>query len=78
MRISDTVIKWNKVNMRSKEKNLPELNKRIIYYNGGIYDGVMTEINGKYYVNMDFKRKEVKTEFLWCYQSDIVQPHEIK
>jgi len=76
--ITDTIIKWNQVNMRSQNKNLPDEHTDIIYYSGKIYDGIVSrDSKGKLCVNADFKKKEIKTGFLWCYQKDIPTPEEI-
>ena len=76
--ITDTIIKWNQVNMRSQDKCLPNEHAAIIYYSNGIYDGIVSkDIKGKLCVNANFKKKEIKTGFLWCYQKDIPVPEEI-
>jgi len=78
MMITDTIIKWNQVNMRVNNKCLPDEHTRIVYYDNGIYDGIVSkDIKGKLCVNADFKKKEIKTGFLWCYQKDIPVPEEI-
>jgi len=76
--ISDTIIKWNQVNMRGQDKNLPVEHSRIIYFDNGIYDGIVTkDRNEKLVVNAESKKKEIKTGFLWCYQKDIPIPEEV-
>jgi len=76
--VTDTIIKWNQVNMRVINKCLPAEHSKIVYYDNGIYDGiVMKDSKDKLCVNVDFKKKEIKTGFLWCYQKDIAQPEEI-
>ena len=77
--ITDTIIKWQQVNLRSKDvKCLPEEHSKIVYYNNGIYDGVVTKDGkDKLCVNADFKKIEIKTGFLWCYQKDVSIPEEI-
>jgi len=77
--ITDTIIKWQQVNMRSKDdKNLPDEHSKIVYYDNGIYDGIVTkDSKDKLCINADFKKKEIKTGFLWCYQKDIAQPEEV-
>ena len=77
--VSDTIIKWQQVNMRSKDdKCLPEEHSKIVYYDNGIYDGIVTkDSKDKLCINADFKKKEIKTGFLWCYQKDIAQPEEV-
>ena len=75
--VTDTVIKWNQVNMRNQDKCLPDEHIAIIYYNNGIYNGIVIKDNkGKLCVNTGFKKKEIKTGFLWCYQKDIPIPEQ--
>ena len=78
MMITNTIIKWNQVNMRVNNKYLPDEHSKIVYYDNGIYDGIVSkDIKGKLCVNADLKKKEIKTGFLWCYQKDILVPEEI-
>jgi len=78
--ITDTIIKWQQVNMRSKDdKNLPDEHSNIVYYyNGKIHSGVVVNIKGKLIIGSGISKGiEIKTGFLWCYQKDISIPEEI-
>ncbi len=78
--IKDTIIKWQQVNMRSKDdKCLPDEHSDIVYYyNAKIHNGIVTNIKGKLIVGTGIsKGTEIKTGFLWCYQKDIAIPEEI-
>lgn len=77
MNVTDTIIKWHVVNMRAENKNLPEENKRIVYYQDGICcNTVSIDEHGKTCI-YGYKKQYIKTGFLWCYQSDIPIPKEI-
>ena len=78
MKVTDTIIKWHIVNMRSTDKDLPEQGKTIIYFNNGIYNSIVrTDAKGNLCVNVDFKKQYIKSGFLWCYQKDISIPQEL-
>ena len=64
--------------MRSSEKNLPKAGKLIVYYNAGVRNGMVGERNNKPIVSSAYgETREIKTGFLWCYDSDIETPQEI-
>jgi len=78
--IKDTVIKWQQVNMRSKEdKHLPDEHEKIVYYHSnGIHSGIVVKMKDKLTVGSGIsKGTEIKTGFLWCYQKDISIPEEV-
>lgn len=78
--IKDTIIKWNQVNMRSKDdKCLPDEHLEVVYYyNGKIHSGIVANFKGKLVVGSGISKGiEIKTGFLWCYQKDIPVPEEV-
>lgn len=78
--ITDTIIKWQQVNMRSKDdKSMPEEHSKIVYYyNNGIHSGTVVKMKDKLSVGSGIsKGTEIKTGFLWCYQKDIPIPEEM-
>ncbi len=72
-----TTINWNVVNMRKKDKNLPQNNSSILYVSE--VEGLKPTIafatvrsNGEYtHIHNGFCVLPVGTGFKWCYVCDI-------
>lgn len=78
MQVTDTVIKWNVVNNRVAEKNLPNEHERIVYFNQfGVRSGSVAKFKDKLHVYTFNHKYPIKTGFLWCYQKDIPNPMEV-
>lgn len=72
-------MKWKKVNLRAKEKNLPEIGMSVLWaiesknVVGGRYSKFIGKLTDDTYIDTGLNRYKLTSKYWWCEMTDPVE-----